>query len=438
MSKTQKATPLEPTIVKTDQSLVHVRHSITIRQYKFWHLILKSFGEQIKQGALPDSNGFYYHSISQISEFLGYDVARSELRNDFEALRIEPIIVNYLEKNGQPAAHYMGFVSEYKILAKRVGFRLPSIVENIIRNEEQNQQMFLLLNWNIFNSFSGKYEAILYKLCRDYIGVGRTPKFTIEKYREYMGIAENEYKEFKELNRWVIKKPLAELKKSPICDIAIEVEFERTGRYVTGLQFKVTPVGNALPMPEVLPEVDCTAFKGALVEIPDTDKKKYLEKFSQEEIAASITRANIYIEDLKAKGSVIKHNSIYHKAITENWGLAQLEEEKLKKAAEEAAAEKARQAEEQKRLQEEEKQRLLDLDEKFLSNFLEMPDNLKEDLIMGMIGGFSKMKQMYDMMNELYKEHGFDAHNQSRMFRGNLISAIKSDLGFGPKDNQPK
>lgn len=263
----------------------------------------------------------------------------------------------------------------------------------------------------------------------------RTPKFTIEKYREYMGIAENEYKEFKELNRWVIKKPLAELKKSPICDIAIEVEFEKTGRYVTGLQFKVTPVGNALPMPEVLPEVDCTAFKGALVEIPDTDKKKYLEKFSQEEIAASITRANIYIEDLNAKGSVIKHNSIYHKAITENWGLAQLEEEKLKKAAEEAAAEKARQAEEQKRLQEEEKQRLLDLDEKFLSNFLEMPDNLKEDLIMGMIGSFSKMKQMYDMMNELYKEHGFDAHNQSRMFRGNLISAIKNDLGFEPKDN---
>lgn len=438
MSKTKKATPLEPTIVKTDQSLVHVRHSITIRQYKFWHLILKSFGEQIKQGVQPDSNGFYYHSIPQISEFLGYDVARSELRNDFEALRIEPIIVNYLEKDGQPAAHYMGFVSEYKILAKRVGFRLPSIVENIIRNEEQNQQMFLLLNWNIFNSFSGKYEAILYKLCRDYIGVGRTPKFTIEKYREYMGIAENEYKEFKELNRWVIKKPLAELKKSPICDIAIEVEFEKTGRYVTGLQFKVTPVGNALPMPEVLPEVDCTAFKGALVEIPDTDKKKYLEKFSQEEIAASITRANIYIEDLKAKGSVIKHNSIYHKAITENWGLAQLEEEKLKKVAEEAAAEKARQAEEQKRLQEEEKQRLLDLDEKFLSNFLEMPDNLKEDLIMGMIGSFSKMRQMYDMMNELYKEHGFDAHNQSRMFRGNLISAIKNDLGFGPKDNQPK
>lgn len=171
MSKTKKATPLEPTIVKTDQSLVHVRHSITIRQYKFWHLILKSFGEQIKQGVQPDSNGFYYHSIPQISEFLGYDVVRSELRKDFEALRIEPIIVNYLEKDGQPAAHYMGFVSEYKILAKRVGFRLPSIVENIIRNEEQNQQMFLLLNWNIFNSFSGKYEAILYKLCRDYIGV---------------------------------------------------------------------------------------------------------------------------------------------------------------------------------------------------------------------------------------------------------------------------
>lgn len=427
MASQKKQNEVATTIVKTDQSLVHIRHSITIRQYKFWHLILKSFGEQVRLGVQPDSNGFYYHSIPQISEFLGYDIVRAELKKDFEALRIEPIVVNYLEKDGLPAEHFMGFVSEYKILSKRIGFRLPSIIENIIRNEEQNQQMFLLLNWNIFNSFSGKYEAILYKLCRDYVGIGRTPKFTLDKYREYMGIADTEYKEFKELNRWVIKKPITELNKSDICDIKIEVAFEKSGRNVVGLQFMVTPVNgnNIIPLPDSLSYM---AFNGALVSIPDADQRKYLNKFAHEEIEASIRRANSYIEDLKAQGKEIKYGSIYHKAIMENWGLAQIEQELIKQNEETAAIEMARKEKDHQRKIEQEKMMLHDLDEKILNDFLNLPFDLKADLINGMIESFSKSKQLFDLMNGLYKKHGFDAHKKSKIFRGNLITTIKDDL----------
>ena len=115
-------------IVKTDQSFVHIKHSITIRQYKFWHLILTSFSEQLENGVEPDRDGFYYQSFSEVADRLGYEVARSVLKSDFEALRVEPLIVNYLEKDGLPAEHFMGFVSEYKISSKRIGFRLPSII----------------------------------------------------------------------------------------------------------------------------------------------------------------------------------------------------------------------------------------------------------------------------------------------------------------------
>ena len=48
--------------------------------------------------------------------------------------------------------------------------------------------IFHLLHWEIFSSFNGKYEAILYKLCKDYVGVQRTPYMSIDDFRHYIGL----------------------------------------------------------------------------------------------------------------------------------------------------------------------------------------------------------------------------------------------------------
>ncbi|WP_432709721.1 replication initiation protein [Pedobacter sp.] len=415
-------------IVKTDQSFVHIKHNITIRQYKFWHLIIKSFGEQLENGIEPDSNGFFYQSIKEISDFIGYEVVRSELKNDLEGLRVAPIVVNYLEKDGLPAEHFMGFISEYKVLSKRVGFRLPSVIENIVRNKQQNQQMFLLLNWNIFNSFSGKYEAIIYKLCRDYIGIGRTPNFTLEKYREYMGIEETEYKEFKELNRWVIKKPVAELNKSELCDIEIDVEFEKKGRSVVGLHFKVKYARqNLLNLPLTL---DDSAFKDTLINIPVPDQRKYLDQFESKEIYESIARANAYINDLKSKGKEAKIGAIYHKAISERWGLTQLEEGILKQRENEEKLKKQNQEKQKQKDQELEEAQRKEQDEKLLFEFLAMDDETKHHFIVKMLDNLKKIKVIHASMWDLYNEYGFDAHNHSGAFKGNLIAAIKEHMNL--------
>lgn len=418
--------PTDLNIVRTDQSFVHIKHNITIRQYKFWHLIIKSFGEQLENGVEPDSNGFFYQSIKDISDFIGYEIVRSELKNDLEGLRVAPIVVNYLEKDGLPAEHFMGFISEYKVLSKRVGFRLPSVIENIVRNKEQNQQMFLLLNWDIFNSFSGKYEAIIYKLCRDYVGIGRTPNFTLEKYREYMGVEETEYKEFKELNRWVIKKPVAELNKSELCDIEIDVEFEKKGRSVVGLYFKIKYARqNLLKLPLTL---DDSAFKDTLINIPVLDQRKYLDQFDSKEIYASISRANAYIEDLKSKDKEVKIGAIYHKAISERWGLIQLEEDMLIEREKEEKLKKQNLAKQKQKDQELEAAQRKEQDEKLLTDFLAWDDEVKHNLILKIIDNVKKIKNVHTSMLDLYNEHGFDAHNHSVVFKGNLIGAIKEHL----------
>lgn len=107
----------------------------------------------------------------------------------------------------------------------------------MVRGDDESKKMFLLLNWDIFNSFTGKYEAIIYKLCKDYIGIGRTPYFTIEEYREYIGLKKDEYLQFKRLNEWTLKKPLQAINESDVSDMEIKVELNKVGRSVVGLYF---------------------------------------------------------------------------------------------------------------------------------------------------------------------------------------------------------
>ena len=57
----------------------------------------------------------------------------------------------YLEKDGKPAIHGMGFISEYKITSTKIGFKLPTFLEKVIKGDEESKNLFLLLNWNIFN-----------------------------------------------------------------------------------------------------------------------------------------------------------------------------------------------------------------------------------------------------------------------------------------------
>ena len=304
--------------ITMNQSLVHIKHSITIRQYKYWHLMLKFFSEKIDKGLSPDKNGFYFESRSKFAEYIGYDIKTTDLKMEIEALRKEPIIINYLEKDGKPAIHGMGFISEYKITSNQIGYRLPSFVENVVRGDDESKKMFLLLNWNIFNSFTGKYEAIIYKLCKDYIGIGRTPYFTIDDYREYIGLKKSEYVAIDNLTRRCIKNPTININNDENCDISVQIEFEKQGRKIKGLFFKVEyKKQGVLPFEEFKP---CSAFAFAKISIPQEKQIKYLEMYSEEQIAAIIERANDYVAQLERNGKPVKIGAIYNKAFSDNWG----------------------------------------------------------------------------------------------------------------------
>lgn len=409
--------------IKTDQSFVHIKHNITIRQYKYWYLIIKFFNEKIQQGIQPDSNGFYFEPRSSFMNYIGYDQETKALEADIEALRKESIILNYLKKDGRPEIHGMGFISEYKITSNMIGFRLPSFIEQVVKGDYQSQKMFLMLDWGVFNSFSGKYEAIIYKLCLDYIGIKRTPCFTIDEFRDYIGLKNDEYKQFKRLNEWVIKKSLQAIENNENCDVTIKVEYIKEGRSVVGLFFTVNYKKNeVLQLKQLEPT---TAFSSTLIPIPIDRQVKYLEIYSEEQIQANIARANEYIEQLKANGKAVNMGAIYNKAFTENWGEQKLAEKQLQQQEEELRKieleKKQKRQEEQLRLQNKKQQEENELIEYFES----LHEDMKVDLITRMLKKIRPVKAMHDKFKASYDEYGTDISKHSIAFQGNLMEEIK-------------
>ena len=342
--------------LKAPQSIIHIKHRITLRQYKYWILMLVVYREAYKLNQETDAKGFYRFPISRITEYIGYEPVKEELKADFEALRQEPIMINMLNKDGKPVQRGMGFISEWEITSKTVGFKLPSFLEEVMRGLDEPRNIFHMLNWNIFNHFSGKYEAVIYKLCRDYVGIRQTPYMTIQEYREYMGLEENEYKPFDDLNKRCITGPCKTINASSISDVTVAPDIDRRGRKAVGLRFFVEPKDQATVsfINAKVEQEPHPAFLQAKVPVLPKQQEKYLALRTAEEIEPCIARANEYGEQQERAGKPPNYGALYRAAIEEGWHVgwadkkAAEEAEKAKKKAEaaakrrEAAAQKAR------------------------------------------------------------------------------------------------
>ena len=345
MFMSQKTDKPPKLIMKAPQTVVHIKHTISLRQYKLWLILLQKFRDIYLLGDEIDEKGFFVISKKDIQKYIGYEPVKEELKSDFEKLRREPIIINYLEKDGTPTMHGMGFISEWKISSKTVRFRIPSFLEDVMKGLDQPQAIFQLINWDIFNQFSGKYEAIIYKLCRDYIGIKRTPYMSIKEFREYIGIKESEYKEFRRLNELIISTPCKKINESEFSDVLIFPEFKREGRKILGIYFKVEPkYQTSIPFIEF---ESSPAFRFSKITIESTLKTEYLALRAPEEISLCIERANEYAESQEKQNRTVNYGAIYRKAISEGWHTNFAE----KKAQKEELASKA--AEEEKIKQQE-------------------------------------------------------------------------------------
>ncbi|TDR30237.1 replication initiation protein [Hydromonas duriensis] len=401
-------------IIKTPQALIHIRHKISILQYKYWILFVRELREQFENVRPADQDGFRYISMEKISDALGYVPKKSEIDKDLRALKNEDITCNLLEKDGQTVLYGAGFISEWKVSNQKISFKLPSLIENVVRGLHEPNAIFQLLNWSVFNHFTGKYEAIIYKLCKDYVGVKQTPYMTIQEFRNYMGLKDEEYKEFKDFNRVLITNPCKKINQSEISDIEVEVEYERVGRSAIGLKFHVANKHRvSLPVPEL---ESSKAFRFAKVTIESATQKEYLAMRSSEEIELCIERANEYGVTKEKKGVKIReYGALYRKAITEGWHTSQLQKKQIE-AAENLKSERSasEQAEITIRNKLYEEKQVIEREQLFMI-FDNLPEYEKE-----------KLRDMYSKsLSELTRPYFKNQGERSAMHKVNFINFVK-------------
>jgi hypothetical protein len=417
----------KPVVFKTPQPIVHIKHSISLQQYKYWVLLLRFYREFFEKNEAPDKKGFYSVPIAKVGEYIGYEPKTKELKTDFEALRKEPIIINILEKDGKKVTHGMGFISEWKITSNTIAFKIPSFLEEVMRGDDEAVKIFQLLNWNIFNSFNGKYEAIIYKLCKDYIGVGRTPYMSILNYREYIGLKENEYIATDDFNKRCIKNPVIAINKSEVSDIDVSVEYKRVGRKLEGLYFTVKhKKQTTIPFHEFEQH---PAFAYAKVSISIENQNEYLGIMPPEEIEATIERANIWLDDKKKLGENPSIGGIYKQAFKDRWGREHLEQKKLKEAEKTKQLEKKKAEQAEIKAKEEQENKAKLLTESLYKKFEELPEIEKKEILEEYI------KTRPDILRKsaqiAYDTYGVNAHNENPSFRGFFTSFLKEKINTG-------
>lgn len=214
---------------------IQIQNGITLLQRRAWNVLLYNAYNE-----LPIAEA-HCISVLDLAHILEYDSHNHEyLKEALRALVTCGVEWNLLGKDGAEAwgvttllahAEIEGGVCSYS-------YSLP------LRQRLHNPSMYARLDLNLQNRFESKHAQALWELCVDYLGnqrdYGETPYIGLEQFRKLMGIAEGAYVLFKLLSQWVLKPAAAEINR--VSDFHVEVEYQREGRKVTALKFKIRRV----------------------------------------------------------------------------------------------------------------------------------------------------------------------------------------------------
>ena len=221
--------------LKKHSSSVQIQNNITLLQRKTWNALLWNAYEE-----LPTKD---IHSISvqEIARLIGYD-SKDEAYLKEATLAMMHCIVEWdvLDKDGSEiwgAAVLLASV-QIKHGVCSYGFA-PHL-----RHKLYNPDMFARLDLDMQKRFESKHALALWELCTDYLGAkrdyGETPWIPLEDFRRLMGIGKDEYCAFRDINKRIITPALAEINR--VSDFRVSVEYQRQGRKVTALKFKIRRV----------------------------------------------------------------------------------------------------------------------------------------------------------------------------------------------------
>ena len=224
-----------------NSAAIQINNRITLLQRRTWNALLFH--------AYNGLENEEEHSISlqYLATLVGYDSHDMEYLKETSKAMMRCIVEwDVLDKDGSPEWGATALLAQVKI--KRGICTYAYSPE--LRRRLHNPAMYARLDLNLQKQFESKYSLALWELCTDYLGSGReygeTPFIPIEVFRKLMGLTENMYPAFMNFNQKVIKPAVEEI--NQVSDFWVVVDYQRQGRKVTAIKFKMTRV-RLLPEP---------------------------------------------------------------------------------------------------------------------------------------------------------------------------------------------
>jgi hypothetical protein len=232
----RKATqPAKQEIIK-HSAAIQIENNITLLQRRTWNALLYNAYSELEtkeEHSIP---------IKKLARIVGYDSHDMGYLKEAALAMLRCIVqYNVLGKDGS-AERWGAMALLAQVDIQKGWFTYAYSPE--LRRRLHNPAMYARLDLNMQKQFDSKHALALWELCADYLGssrdYGESPFIPLAEYRKLMGIADDMYPLFKLFNQRIIKEPIAEINR--ISDFLVSVTYQRSGRKVTALKFKIRRV----------------------------------------------------------------------------------------------------------------------------------------------------------------------------------------------------
>lgn len=226
-----RKTSTVPSLVNKAVAAIHIKNDISCLQRKLWNVLLSNAYKE-----LPNLD-IHLHEIRirDLMEEVGFDSKNiAYLKQALEDMVTTKLTWNILDEKGKQEWGVSAALASAVITGGMCYYSYSAH----LRQKLYNPEFYAPMPLGVLRRFCSGHALALYENCLRYNLIAQTPWFSLEVFRDLLGVGDNRsYDDFKVLNRAVIKPSMQEV--NSVSDIHLELELKREHRKIVGIKFLI-------------------------------------------------------------------------------------------------------------------------------------------------------------------------------------------------------
>lgn len=220
-----------PDLVKKAVAAIHIKNDISCLQRKLWNVLLSNAYVDLPNADVQ----FHEIKVKDLMEEVGFDSKNiSYLKQALEDMVTTKLTWNILDERGKQEWGVSAALASAVITGGMCYYSYSAH----LRQKLHNPEFYAPVPLNVLRRFCGGHALALYENCLRYKLVSQTPFFSLDVFRDLIGVGNNaSYDDFKVFNRAVIKPSMQEV--NSVSDIFLNVELKREKRKVVAVKFLI-------------------------------------------------------------------------------------------------------------------------------------------------------------------------------------------------------